>query len=195
MKYPDYVKRFRPKGTVVKKVNDSYYVYKATSKRVPGKNYPVQVVEGIEGKIDESGFHPVSSVRVELGEVVVRECGFTNYLLQFEDLYIANFTGRAKKDSRTIFRSLIVYLSNNSYLGDETDIDIFSTDELAEKYGIGIPNQLTVIQKLIECSLEQLEPLKYICNVRMGGKLFHSRLTKTQIDLLRKLGVQENEIR
>ena len=47
MKYPDYVKQYRPKGTVVKKVNDTYYAYYATSKRVPGKNYPVQEIKGL----------------------------------------------------------------------------------------------------------------------------------------------------
>lgn len=40
MRYPDYVKQFKLKGTIVKKVNGTYYAYYATSKRVPDKKYP-----------------------------------------------------------------------------------------------------------------------------------------------------------
>ena len=57
MRYPDFVKKYRPKGTNVKRVNDIYYAYYATSKRVPDKKYPVQIIEGLAGRIDESGFH------------------------------------------------------------------------------------------------------------------------------------------
>jgi len=36
--YPEWVKKFRRKGTAIKKVGNSYYLYKHTSKCVPGKN-------------------------------------------------------------------------------------------------------------------------------------------------------------
>ncbi len=68
-KYPSYVNKFRPKETIIKKVNDVYYVYKATSKRVEGKKYPVQVIEGIIGKIDEDGFHDTEKVRLNQNEL------------------------------------------------------------------------------------------------------------------------------
>ena len=84
MRYPDYVKQFRPKGTIVKRVNDTYYAYYATSKRVPDKKYPVQIIKGLAGRIDESGFHRLSKAFVETGHIVIRECGFTNFLLKFE---------------------------------------------------------------------------------------------------------------
>ncbi|MBQ8142820.1 MAG: hypothetical protein IJ194_06670 [Bacilli bacterium] len=42
--YPDYVKAFRPKGTVVRLRNGRYLVFSAKSKRVSGKSYPVLVV-------------------------------------------------------------------------------------------------------------------------------------------------------
>ena len=83
MRYPDYVKQFRPKGTIVKKVNDSFYAYYATSKRIPDKKYPVQVIRGLAGKIDEQGFHPLTKAIVDTEHVVIRECGFTNFLLKF----------------------------------------------------------------------------------------------------------------
>lgn len=195
MRYPDYVKQFRPKGTVVKKINGTYYAYNATSKRVPGKKYPVQVVEGIAGKIDETGFHPATRARIEIDRVDVRECGFTNYLLLFEELYMAHNLRWAKKDARIIYRSLIVYLSNNSYLNDDPHCEICATGELADRYGIGIPNQLKAIERLIECDFEQLEQLKYICNVRIGDRLIRSSLTGAQRKLMEVLNIDEDDIR
>ena len=73
----------------MKRVNSTYYAYYATSKRVPDKKYPVQVIKGLAGRIDESGFHPLSKAFVETEHVIVRECGFTNFLLKFEEEYIS----------------------------------------------------------------------------------------------------------
>ena len=42
-KYPDWVQKYRIKGTTVKKKGDSYYLYKRTSRRVKGKKYPQPV--------------------------------------------------------------------------------------------------------------------------------------------------------
>ena len=50
--YPDYVKAFRPKGTVVRLRNGRCLVFSAKSKRVPGKSYPVLVVGELCGFID-----------------------------------------------------------------------------------------------------------------------------------------------
>ncbi len=195
MRYPDYVKQFRPKGTVVKKINGTYYAYNATSKRVPGKKYPVQVVEGIAGKIDETGFHPVTKARIEIDRVDVRECGFTNYLLLFEELYMAHNRRWTRKDARIIYRSLVVYLSGNSYLNDDPHSEIQTPGELVDRYGIGIPNQLKAIERLIECEFVRLEQLKYICNVRIGDRLIRSSLTAAQKKLMEELNIDEDDIR
>lgn len=195
MRYPDYVKQFRPKGTVVKKINGTYYAYNATSKRVPGKKYPVQVVEGIAGKIDETGFHPVTRTRIEIDSVDVRECGFTNYMLLFEELYMVHNRRWSRKDARIIYRSLLVYLSNNSYLNDDPHSEICTPGELADRYGIGIPNQLKAIERLIECDLKKLEQLKYVCNVRIGDRMIGSSLTDAQRKLMEELDIDEKDIR
>ena len=39
--YPEWVQAQKRKGTTIKKVGDNYYLYKHSSKRVPGKKYPV----------------------------------------------------------------------------------------------------------------------------------------------------------
>ena len=195
MRYPDYVKQFRPKGTIVKKENDSFYAYYATSKRIPDKKYPVQVIRGLAGKIDEQGFHPLTKAIVDTEHVVIRECGFTNFLLKFEEEYVSRRRNESRKESRNLYRSMIVYLSNNSYLSDDPDTIIYSSEEMIRRFHIGIPNQITAISKICEYDLKELEALKYICNVRMGNRSFESELTSAQRELLRKIGVDEEYVR
>lgn len=194
MRYPDYVKQFRPKGTIVKRVNNTYYAYYATSKRVPDKKYPVQIIKGLAGRIDESGFHRLSKAFVETRHVVVRECGFTNFLLKFEEEYISRRKERVR-ERKNLYRSMIVYLSNNSYLNDEPGTTIYSVPEMIEKFQIGLPNQITAISRICEYALEELEPLKYICSVTMGNRRFESELTEAQKELLERIGIEEDDIR
>ena len=52
LSYPEWVYKFKTKGTTVKKVGNRYYLYETTSKRVPGKKYP-QPIEKYIGAIDE----------------------------------------------------------------------------------------------------------------------------------------------
>ena len=201
MKYPDYVKKYRPKGTVVKKVGNIYYAYYATSKRVPDKDYPVQVIKGLAGRIDSHGFHEQTRMVLETKEVIVRECGFTNYLLMFEDEYITHMTHKlgdgkvpSVKKRRDIYRSLIIYLSGNSYLNDEQE-RIYTTEEMSEDLGLGIPGQLRAISRIAEMPLSELEPLKYICSVEIDGKHFESKLTEVQKKALERLGIDERDVR
>ena len=190
------MRQFRPKGTIVKSVHGTYYVYEATSKSVEGKKYPVHVIKGVIGKIDERGFHKMTKAVVDTTCVRVRECGFTNYMLMFEDFFVGISTHGGKKLRQSLYRSLIVYLSPNSYLTEEKGVKIYSLDYFVEKLGIGIPNQITVIRNMLEIDdLEELEPLKYICAVFMGDRIFDSELNDKQKEIIRKLGMEEKDVR
>lgn len=194
-KYPDYVNKYRPKGTIVKKSNETYYVYKATSKRVPGKSYPVQVIEGVIGKIDEYGFHNTEKVMID-SDVIIKECGFTNYMLMFKDYFILDANSKTKKKDRIIiFNSLICYFSPNSYLQYDKKNKILSLKELIETYKISLGRQINSIEKMIENKLSEIEELKYICRVHIGNKELKCTLNERQKILLKKLGVTEDEVR
>lgn len=52
--YPEWVEKYHIEGTSVKKIKENYYLYKVTSKRVEGKNYPVSIQKYI-GKITPEG--------------------------------------------------------------------------------------------------------------------------------------------
>lgn len=52
--YPDWVEKYHIKGTSIKEINGSYYLYRVTSNRIKGKKYPVAIQKYI-GKITENG--------------------------------------------------------------------------------------------------------------------------------------------
>lgn len=77
--YPEWVQSQKRKGTTVKKVENNYYLYKHSSKRVKGKKYPVPVDTYI-GKITPEGVEEGTNRKnnSETPEVIVREFGFSN---------------------------------------------------------------------------------------------------------------------
>ena len=70
--YPDWVNAFKEKGTSVKKVGNEYYLYRSTSKRVPGKKYPQPVQEYI-GTITREGVRRTHMRKISTDRVKVYE--------------------------------------------------------------------------------------------------------------------------
>lgn len=192
--YPEFTKK-RPKGTIVKKVRDTYYVYYATSEKIEGMKYPRQVIKGLAGKVDENGFHELSKTYVNKENVIIRECGFTNYMLMFKEVFANDKYLKIKKNERNnIYCSFIVHFSPNSYLNDDRKIKIYTFDEITNKFELSIQHQITSIEKILGKGIKELDSLKSICYVKFGNKIFHSKLTKEQLRILEELGVDENEI-
>lgn len=196
-RYPEEITKFRPKGTVIKKINNHYYVYEATSRRVPGKSYPVQILGNLVGKIDNKGFIPIKRVVFEGDEVDIREVGFTNYLLSFENDYILNTIGNAtsKKEKKHIYRNIIVYLSPSSYLSDEVDFKYENIFNIEKRYDFSLTKQINSVEKLINQKIEDINPLKSICRVIVNNKKIRTTLTECQKELIKELGVNEDDIR
>ena len=76
MNYPDWVEKHKEKSTSVKKIGDSYYLYRVTSERVAGKKHPVSRQTYI-GKITEKGVEragirivPEKTIGKTLGKLV-----------------------------------------------------------------------------------------------------------------------------
>ena len=68
--YPDWVQKQKTTGTTVKKVGNNYYLYKHSSKRVPGKKNPVPVDTYI-GKITPEGVKKSGSKKVAVNDAEV----------------------------------------------------------------------------------------------------------------------------
>lgn len=112
MNYPDWVKKFRTKGTAVKKVGNSYYLYKHSSKRVPGKKYP-QAVDTYIGVITPDGVVRKNKKKVSLENIEVFEYGFSKALY---DLCTLKWKNDLKEDWRDVLYLIIKEYSPNSYL-------------------------------------------------------------------------------
>ena len=69
--YPDWVQEQKTIGTTVKKVGNNYYLYKHSSKWVPGKKNPVPVDTYI-GKITPAGIERSSSRKIDTTDTEVR---------------------------------------------------------------------------------------------------------------------------
>ena len=80
-KYPEWVQEKRTRGTTVKKKGDTYYLYKRTSKRIPGKKYP-QPVDTYIGIITPEGILKSEKRKVSLGGIEVKEYGFSQAVWQ-----------------------------------------------------------------------------------------------------------------
>lgn len=80
-KYPEWVQEKRTRGTTVKKKGDTYYLYKRTSKRVPGKKYP-QPVDTYIGIITPEGIIKSGKRKLSLAGIEVKEYGFSQAIWQ-----------------------------------------------------------------------------------------------------------------
>ena len=74
--YPDWVQEYRTRGTTVKRKGEKYYLYKRTSRRVPGKKYP-QPVDTYIGVITPEGVLKSDKKKVTLTDASVKEFGFS----------------------------------------------------------------------------------------------------------------------
>ncbi len=147
MEYPSFVKQYKPKGTIVKKQGKTYYVYEATSVRVPDKKYPKQVIKSKVGTIDKNGFHKLSKITIDIDDFNIFEYGFSDYIFSFISEYQSKNPSIPKKEIEKVFKGYIVYLSSNSYFS----LDQFYTPKVStEKYKLSTSQQLSSILEMLE---------------------------------------------
>lgn len=73
--YPEWVQEQRVRGTTVKKIGGTYYLYKRTSKRVPGKKYP-QPVDTYVGIITPDGVIESKKKKLATTSIEVKSMDF-----------------------------------------------------------------------------------------------------------------------
>ena len=122
--YPEWVQAYRARGTTVKKKGDAYYLYKRTSKRVPGKKYP-QPVDTYIGLITPEGIVKSGKRKIDITEAEVWEFGFSKALLK----------ARQPHDEKTLHCSLgaqFGLLSRRIY--KEHGVDVRELEALSDIY-------------------------------------------------------------
>lgn len=182
-KYPDWVQRYRTKGTTVKKKGNAYYLYKRTSRRVKGKKYP-QPVDTYIGVITPDGVIQSNKKKVTLTDAEVWEYGFSKAVWELCPDDWKKPLGDDWEEVLSIIlfkQSPTTYIQRNRTIRKESDFRYQFAAQTAslsrriyKKYGVG---------------LEDLHKLETIYLVRLDKAEIISRIHEEQQELLGKIQV------
>lgn len=179
--YPEWVQTQRVKGTTVKKVGNTYYLYKRTSKRVPGKKYP-QPVDTYIGIITPDGIVEKKKTLLATTDVVVKEFGFSKAIQELCPLEWKEVMGVDWEDKLNV---LITYWSPESYLTKEKTIK--TADELRFSISGQSGNLFRRIYHNCGVGVEQLKKLNNIYVVYIEKQKIISSISEEQQKLLDKI--------
>ena len=186
--YPEWVREYRTRGTTVKKKGDSFYLYKRTSKRVPGKKYP-QPVDTYIGIITPEGVIRTGNKKVSLTEVEVWEYGYSKAM----QLLCPDDWKRAFGDDwEDILRIIITQESPGSYL--KREMKIKDADEFRYNLAVQKSSLHRRFYKKYHIDAKELDILKSIYLVVMEPETVVSRILPEQKELLEKLGITLGEV-
>ena len=184
--YPDWVNAFKEKGTSVKRVGNEYYLYRATSKRVPGMKYP-QPVETYIGRITKEGVIRTSIRKISTDRVRVYEYGMS-YAMQslLPEAFLINSHDR--ETLRYAFLHIVKCVSPKSYLLRGAELP-----EISE-LRINLNVQYKRYERLAGIAIEDLRPLSeiYLVDTRECDML--SEATPEMREIFTKLGVEIDAI-
>ena len=179
--YPEWVNACKEKGTSVKKVGNEYYLYRSTSKRVPGKKYP-QPVETYIGTITKEGVIKTKVKKISTDRVRVYEYGMS-YALQslLPESFLIN--SHDKETLRLAFLHIVRHVSPKSYLLRNIELPALSD------LHISLNMQIKRYERLSGIIIEDLRPLSdmYLVETRECDML--SEVTPEMRRLFEKLGV------
>jgi hypothetical protein len=180
--YPDWVNAFKEKGTSVKKVGNEYYLYRSTSKRVPGKKYPQPVQEYI-GTITREGVIKTHVRKISTDRVRIYEYGMS-FVLQslLPEAFLIN--SHDPDTLRFAFLHIVKHVSPKSYLLRNTDLPSLSD------LHISLNAQLKRYERLTGISIEDLRPLSELYLVETKECDMLSEVTSEMNEILAKLGVK-----
>ena len=181
-RHPDWVNAHKGKGTSVKKVGGEYYLYRATSKRVPGMKYP-QPVETYIGRITKEGVVQTNIRKISTDRVRVYEYGMS-YALQSKlpEAFLIN--AHDKETLRFAFLHIVRSVSPKSYLLRGVELPDVT------KLHINLNLQHKRYERLAGVKIEDLRPLSelYLVETRECDML--SEVTPEMGALLAELGVE-----
>lgn len=183
--YPDWVQKQKTRGTTVKKVGNNYYLYKHSSKRVPGKKNPVPVDTYI-GKITPEGVEKGTAKKVAVNDtdVIVKEYGFSRSV---ELLCPADWKEPLGENWQTVLDFIIVRESPESYIKETRHVP----ESLDSHIQLGAQKSALQRRMRKECGVElkDLRLLMTVYVVKVAGKKLISRISDEQEALLEKLNL------
>lgn len=181
--YPEWVQQHKTKGTAIKKVGTKYYLYKHTSKRVPGKKYP-QPVDTYIGVITPDGVIESKKKKLTLTDVEVKEYGFSKALWS---LCPQSWKRPLGDDWEDVLAVITLKCSPQSYLSKERQIR--KEEEFHYQFAAQMVSLSRKIYKEHGVGMEELKKLSTIYLVYMEKEMVVSRLNEEQRQLLEKIGI------
>ena len=180
--YPEWVLSQKGKGQTVKKVGNNYYLYKHSSKRVPGKKNPIPN-DTFLGVITPDGIEYGTKAKVDTRSITVREYGFSYAMLKICPESWKAVQGKAHEEK---LRAIIKSRSKNTYLDDNSK-PIKSPAELGVQLG-GLTSSLQ--RHLVDAyglKLDDLQVLDTIYLIQMDEKSFISNISDAQQQILDRI--------
>lgn len=181
--YPEWVQERRTKGTTVKKIGATYYLYKRTSKRVPGKKYP-QPVDTYIGIITPDGIVESKKRKLAVTSIEVKEYGFSKAVW---DACPPDWKRSVGNDWEEKLACMILKWSPETYLLKERNI------KSEEELGFSAASQAGMLtrrfKKAYGVDIENLKCLMNIYLVYIEKESIVSKITKEQSELLEKIFV------
>ena len=181
--YPDWVQVHKKRGTTIKKVGSNYYLYKHTSKRVPGKKYP-QPVDTYIGVITPDGVVESRKKKLSLTDVEVKEYGFSKTLWL---LCPQSWKKPLGDDWEDILAMITLKWSPKSYLLKERNIK--KEEDFRYQFGAQMASLSRRIYKEHGVDVSELHELDDIYLVYLENEVVVSRIDDTRRLVLEKLGV------
>jgi len=181
--YPDWVQVHKKRGTTIKKVGSNYYLYKHTSKRVPGKKYP-QPVDTYIGVITPDGVVESRKKKLSLTDVEVKEYGFSKALWL---LCPQSWKKPLGDDWEDILAMITLKWSPKSYLLKERNIK--KEEDFRYQFGAQMASLSRRIYKEHGVDVSELHELDDIYLVYLENEVVVSRIDDTRRLVLEKLGV------
>jgi len=180
-RYPDWVNEYKEKGTSVKRVGNSYYLYRTTSRRVPGKKYP-QPVQSFIGTITKEGLVCSKVRKISTETVTVYEYGFSYAMKNLmPEKFRKDFQDDVKADA--VLLNIIYQFSPTSYL--LRDKEPPTCEELRISLGV----QTKKFERLLGVALSKLLPLCGVYLVEAKECDMISKITPEMELLFTELGV------
>lgn len=181
--YPDWVQAYKTRGTTIKKVGTNYYLYKHTSKRVPGKKYP-QPVDTYIGVITPEGVMESRKKKLSLADIEVREYGFSKALWM---LCPMDWKMPLGKDWEDVLAIIIRKWSPESYLEKERTIK--TEEEFHYQFAAQMGSLSRKIYKEHGIDISELEILKTVYLVYLEKSAVVSKISEKQVRLLDQIRV------
>ena len=183
-RYPDWVQAQRTRGTTVKKKGDNYYLYKRTSRRVPGKKYP-QPVDTYIGIITPEGVIKSEKKKISLAGIEVKEFGFSRAIWQ---LCPEGWKNPLGDDWEDVLSILLWKWSPETYLSKERRLK--TEQDFHYQFQAQAASLSRRIYKEHGVDLKELQILKSIYLLYFEKERVISKINPEQEELIRKIGVE-----